>query len=120
MKHFSFVKWVVLALALSGCSMDASILDLKKGVTRPFMEKTSGAEFVSGAATKYQKSPGQPGGAAPEGYYVMSSVGHFLPKQAMKTPVRHYIVFSTVQGNMFSDELYAEGALDNPAAFNPQ
>lgn len=113
------MKLVASVLFLSGCSMDASILDLKK-ITRPFMEKTSGAEFVSGAATKYELSPGPPGGPAPGRYRVMASVGHFLPKQAVKTPIRHYMVFSTVQGNMFSDELHEEGALENPAAFNPQ
>lgn len=100
--------------------MDASILDLRKGPNRPFMEKTSGAEFVSGASTKYQLSAGPPAGPAPGRYRVMASVGHFLPKQAVKTPVRKYIVFSTVQGNMFSDELYEEGALDDPSAFNPE
>lgn len=84
---------------LSGCSLDATLEDISKPFI-PFFQKVSGAEFVSGSTAEYQTTL--------NGYKVMASVGHYIPNQALKTP-NGYFVFSSVQGNMLSDELAAEG-----------
>jgi hypothetical protein len=97
-------KWFLLSLAglfLTGCSLDASILQIElPNAPAPTVtfEKPGGAEFVSGASPDYQTTPIL-------GYKVQASVGHFIAEPRIETVGRGYIVYSSVQGNMISEQI---------------
>lgn len=96
-----------LALMATGCSVDASLTNTNLEIPPVvILEKPGGAEFVSGATGSYQNSMG----SLPETaslanrYKVQASVGHYLGSPVQETPVRHYKVYSSVQGSMLSPD----------------
>lgn len=112
---------IILAFGFLGCSMEASITSLKAPTKLPTFQKGSNVEFVSGGYKDgYQTTDAS---EAPQGYHVRAAIGHVPSKQAAKTTNRGYIVFSTVQGATFSDELVSEWGSNpptgSPSTFNP-
>lgn len=85
-----------LGLALTGCSMDASILNMDEAVKISF-EKPTGAEFVSASTGEYMSTPTRH-------YKVQAVAGHFIGTPVQETPNRKYLVYSSVQGSMLSEE----------------
>lgn len=94
-------KYILAALALSltGCSLDASLDMINKVVDTPILQKSQGAEFVSGS-TQYVKTSGSAGAGR---YEVQASVGNWHG-DTMVTTTRGYTVFTSVQGQMISEE----------------
>ncbi|MES3036521.1 MAG: hypothetical protein V4736_01320 [Bdellovibrionota bacterium] len=91
------VAAALIGLAMSGCSIDASVGDLfpKTDFTN-FLSKTQGAEFVSGS-TQYQLTP-------TNGYKVQVSVGNYI-NTIRATTSGGYTVYSSIQGDMLSDQV---------------
>lgn len=90
---------LVAGLLISGCSIDGSILPINELTSNPIatFEKPGGAEFVSGALSKYETT-------AIRHYKVQASVGHFIAEPRIETAGRNYIVYSSVQGSMLSEQ----------------
>lgn len=120
MKKRVFGLLFTIAAFQFGCSMDAAIFSIKPKSVLPTYEKGTGAEFVSASSGEYVATSGAVAGQA---FFVKSSVGHYVPQQAKKTTGRGYIVFATVQGENFSDELVSEwnsaSPTSSPSAFDP-
>lgn len=95
-KYFAILV-ATAGLLATGCSMDASILSMDQAAKILSPEKPGGAEFVAGSTGEYQTTPNR-------GYKVQAVAGHFLGVPRQVTPNRHYIVYSSVQGSMFSQE----------------
>lgn len=100
MKNSKILLGFLVLVMAAGCSVDASLKNLLDS-TAPggiFLQKATGAEFVSGSLGQYQET-------ALRHYKVESSVGSFITKPIITTPGRGYKVFSSVQSSMISDEL---------------
>ncbi|WP_413289611.1 hypothetical protein [Bdellovibrio sp. HCB337] len=82
--------WILLLIGLTGCSIEASLLDLRQNHGLLIFPKASG--IVSGST--------QTGTAGT--YTVQSSVGNYLSGVEQRTSDNTYKVFSSVQGALVS------------------
>lgn len=95
--------FALMAVALTGCSMQASIFSTENSPLKiVIQEKPGGAEFVSGATGATTGAAGAYVTTVPSGYKVQAAVGHFLPEPVLTTTVRGYKVYSSIQGSMIS------------------
>lgn len=89
---------VLAGLSMTACSIDASILNMDQPAKIVIsQEKPGGAEFVAGSTGEYKTTPLRH-------YKVQAVAGHFIGVPVQETPNRHYIVYSSVQGSMLSQE----------------
>jgi hypothetical protein len=93
-KQFKIFIFLVMAIAISACSIEASISNITD-FSSTTLDKMNGAEFVSGS-NQYDQT-------LLRNYKVNSSAGSITKEIRSETP-RGYKMYSSVQGALISSQ----------------